>query len=81
MQNEVGLHNHQLAEQILNPEEGIDNFELPPNLFDPNKVNVKKLEREIRNELKEMHIDKPLQAEQHAKFLCSKNTVVDWALA
>ena len=28
-----------------------------------------------------MHIDKPLQAEQHAKFLFSKDTEVDWALA
>ena len=81
MQNEVGLHNHQLAEQILNPEEGIDNFELPPNVFNPNKVNIKKLEREIRNELKEMHIDKLLQAEQYAKFLFSKDTEIDWALA
>jgi fructose-1,6-bisphosphatase/inositol monophosphatase family enzyme len=54
---------------------------LPPNVFDPTKANVKKLEREIRNELKEMYIDKPIQAEEHAKFLFSKDTHVDWAIS
>lgn len=41
------------------------------------KVNIKKLEREIKNELKALHIEKPEVAEVHAKFLFSKDTHID----
>ena len=45
------------------------------------KVNIKKLEREIKNELKELALDRPAVAERYSEFLFSKDTDIDIELA
>lgn len=44
-------------------------YTIPDGMHDPLKVNVKKLEREIKNELKIMHIDRPDVAAEDLEFL------------
>lgn len=72
------FHNYAQVEQASRPEEGIDKLDLPDSFHDPFKPNIKKLEREIRNELKVLHLERPNIAAKHLEFLTSKNTDVDY---
>jgi hypothetical protein len=53
-------------------------MEFPDNVYDPFKPNIKKLEREIRNELKVLQLERPNIAARHLEFLTSKNTGLDY---
>lgn len=65
----------------MKPEEGAEKLDMAPDVYDPMALNVKKLEREIRNELKNMHLERPEVAAKQAEFLFSKDTEVDWGLS
>lgn len=56
---ETTLHNHQQVEAAREPEEGVESCDFPDGYYDPMKLNVKKLEREIKNELKLLAIERP----------------------
>jgi hypothetical protein len=45
------------------------------------KLNAKKLEREIKNQLKLLAIDRPNVAARHMHFLTSKDTDIDYEMA
>ncbi|MFO0116141.1 MAG: hypothetical protein ACK521_00460 [bacterium] len=51
---------------------------MPDSIHDPLKPNIRKLEREIRNELKVLALERPNVAARHLEFLTSKNTDIDY---
>lgn len=74
----IAFHNFKEVDQARAPEEGIESMEFPDNVYDPLKPNIKKLEREIRNELKVLQLERPNIAARHLEFLTSKNTGYDY---
>ena len=45
------------------------------------EFNIKKLEREIKNELKTLHSDRPEVAARQAEFIFGKDTDIDYEMA
>ena len=78
---EVDHHNRLLNAEYAQGEEGIDYVHLKPGQSAPDVLNEKKLEREIRAELKELKLREPLLAERLEKGMFSKNTPLDKELA
>jgi hypothetical protein len=66
---------------VRNPEEGIDSQDFPDGVHDPMKLNANKLEREIKNELKTLAIERPNVAARRLAFLQSNNTDLDYEMA
>jgi hypothetical protein len=75
------LHNFKKHQEATKPEEGVDSFILPDNMHDPMALNVKKLEREVKNQMKILHLDRPQVAARHLEFLSSKDTDLDYEMS
>jgi DNA replication protein DnaC len=80
--NHATIHNFHKAEELKNGEEGVNYLNQKPNEVDPNKINEKKLEREIKAKLRKMKEEgEPELAEEFEKFIFSTDTEIDRAMA
>lgn len=76
------MHNFEKVEEYKRGEEGIDFVKQNPDEEDPNAVNQKKLEKEIKGYLNAMRADGEVElAEYLQKQILSKDTYLDKAFA